>query len=591
MVSLLLTIALFIIGGCDGDGGGGSGNTPPVLNTLCGSVESEQDSSFIDCSVSVSLINELGTNQTSQARQDEETDAVRTAILDIPFLTEAENRNFVNVVMDLNEDGVFADYGTVTGVQEEWIVRNTPVIVFPFDYNFYFQIRDDAVDTGTPYTIKVVLSDDTISSEDELNGGVPDNSSFIEGMIELSIFGFENMVDPDPEAFGAGEVDALQSSPGDEGVISSTRGREIITVNGVDILVLDGVPDLPQSINTCVPNSIANSIAWLAKEFDFDLNITEGDTQLPVDVNDIFSIADSLLNPLIIEYGDNNGFVMQNGQIRGVLPQNVVPIKEMFVQKNNIPIKTSEIDIDPENPGDLIEQIKDRLEDGCIAEAKLQLFNAQGQKIGGHMVNITGYSLGQSFDEFDGFGDPPAEGDPSALKKLVFHDANHTVLDNDTGAPIPQNDIYNFDITQQNEILIENYAYGPPGTATVKLVGAIIQCVDVESEETTFDLTVTADGDLSITHIVFQSPCPQPIGTITITNTGDVPFDWFRMGVAGTRTTPPAGSLEPGESVTLTVEFTCDVAKDIMGEIIIKAMVGQNEKEFSFPLSVDVQNQ
>jgi hypothetical protein len=254
---------------------------------------------------------------------------------------------------------------------------------------------------------------------------------------------------------------------------------------------------------------------------------------------------------------------------------------------NNIPITTMEVDIDPENPGDLIEGLKDRLEEGCIAELKLLFFNAQGQKIGGHVVNMTGYSLGPSFN-VDEFGDP-IPGDTSGLKKLVFHDANHTVQDNETGEFIPQNDIYSFEINSEGEILIENYMYGPSGATTVKLVGAIVQCVDLESDETNFELSVTTDGDLSIIHKKFESPCPQPIGTITVTNNGDVPFDWFRLGLAGTKTTPTAGSLAPGESVVLTVEFTCNPPSDIMGNIRIKAVVGQTEQEFSIPVSVDVQ--
>jgi hypothetical protein len=299
------------------------------------------------------------------------------------------------------------------------------------------------------------------------------------------------------------------------------------------------------------------------------------------------SINNNLLNPFISFVDTEKGFVEENGVRKGVLPQNIKPLKDSFVSMNNIPVTTTLINIDPENPGDLIETLKDRLEEGCIAELLLPLFNAQGQQIGGHVVNLTGYSLGASF-KVDDFGDP-IPGDTSGLKKLVFHDANHTEFDKDTGQVIPQNDIYDYEITSDGEILIQNYMYGSAGTTTVKLVGAVIECIDLDSDETNFSFSAIPDGELSIIHKQFESLCPQPIGTITVTNNGNVPFDWFRLGIAGTKTTPSAGSLAPGESVVLMVEFTCNPPSDIMGNIRIKAVVGQEEKEISIPVSVDVQ--
>ena len=586
-IGLVFLLALSF--SCDGDSnngnGDGGGDNTEVTSTLCGSIDQNQDSGFVDCGVSVSVldINDLGLPETNLQGLG---NPLGTAYINIPFTDTVENRNFVNAAIDFNEDGQIADYATANGTQKEWIVENSPVIVFPFDYNFYFQILDGAVDTGIPYNLRIILSDDSISSANEFNGAIPQDVSFVEGSLGLSVFDFVNMVDPDPEAFGSGEsnVDGILTSS-DSAV---TRGTQIITADGVDIVILDGVPDLPQSINTCVPNSIVNSIAWLADTFDFNLMIDDGTGMMvPVDLNNLESIANDLLFPYIDHVTDNGGFLMQNGQVKGVLPQNIIPLKKSFVEKNDIPITTMQIDIDPDNPGDLIETLKDRLEEGCIAELLLQLFNAQGQKIGGHMVNLTGYSLGASF-KVDDFGDP-IPGDTSGLKKLVFHDANHSAQDPETREFVPQNDIYDYDISSDGEILIQNYMYGPPGTTTVKLVGAIVQCIDLDSDETNFSFSAIPDGELSIIHKQFESLCPQPIGTITVTNNGNVPFDWFRLGIAGTKTTPSAGSLAPGESVVLMVEFTCNPPSDIMGNIRIKAVVGQEEKEISIPVSVDVQ--
>lgn len=581
LVLFLVLSVIFVAAGCDDNGnsgGNGSGNGGTTESSLCDSIGDSQDSDFIDCNVTVAALNSM---EPGAVQQRGIVPTPGTGKINIPFLEDRDNRNFINVGIDFNGDGVIAPYDSGNGIQEEWAVLNHPAIISPLDLNFYFDIIDGAIDTEIPYNVTIILSDDPITTADTFTGDKPDNVSFIEGTIELSIFNFENFVDPDPDTIGSG-AQSLNAALGSSGVTS--RDTEIMIVNGVDIVTLSGVPDLPQSINTCVPNSIANSLAWLADTFNFDLMIDEGDgNMLPVDLSDIESIGNNLLNPLLNFFGDEGGLLTRNGMVVGVLPQNIVPIKNKFVEMNNIPVKTTEVNIDPMNPGALVEELKDRLEEGCIAELKLDLFNAQGQKIGGHMVNLSGYSLGAEF-KTDDFGDPiPGT---AGTKKLVFIDANHTVTDRDTGMIVPQNDVYDYNISGE-DILIQNYMYGPNGTATVKLVGAIIQCVDLDSDETDFSMMVTSD-ELSIIHVVFDSPCPDKIGSITITNDGSVAFDWFRLGQTGTRTTPSAGRLEPGESVMLMVEFTCQVETDINGNITIKAVVGDSEMEVSIPVSVDV---
>jgi len=585
---LILMVALGTYGGCNGsgnngDGGDGGMDDGIVTTTLCGSILNSQDSAFNGCGSSISVINDLGLPEINQRGIGE---PLGTAYVNIPFTESVANRNFVNAAVDFNQDGEIANYSSDNGSQKEWIVENVPLIIFPFNYNFYFDIKDSNIDTETAYNLIIMASDETVQSADEFNGSIPVDVSFIEGTLGISVFDFVNMVDPDADAFGAGESSTETSFSGDE---LTSRGTEIMTVDGVDIVVLDGVPDLPQSVNTCVPNSIANSIAWLADTYDFDLMIKEGEDTFNVDLTDLESINNDLLNPFISFVDTNDGFVKDNtGQRRGILPENIKPLKDSFVSMNNIPVNTTLINIDPENPGDLMETLKDRLEEGCIAELLFQMFNAQGQKIGGHVVNMTGYSLGSAFNNVDEFGDP-VPGDTSNTKKIVIHDANHSGPPDESGLPAPQNDIYDYNITPDGDITIENYMYGPNGTATVKLVGAVVECVELDTNDTMFELEVTTDGELSIIHKKFVDNCPQPIGTITIKNTGDVEFDWFRLGLLGTKTTPSAGSLKPGEMVTLMVEFTCNPPSDVMGNIRIKAVVGQTEKEFSFPVSVDVQ--
>ena len=134
MKSIILGIGLvFLLASsfsCDsnngnGDGDGGGDNTE-VTTTLCGSILNSQDNGFIDCGVSVSVINDLGLPETNLQGLE---NPLGTAYINIPFTDTVENRNFVNAAIDFNEDGQIADYATANGTQKEWVVINNPVIL------------------------------------------------------------------------------------------------------------------------------------------------------------------------------------------------------------------------------------------------------------------------------------------------------------------------------------------------------------------------------------------------------------------------------------------------------------------------------
>ena len=85
--------------------------------------------------------------------------ALGPAGIDLSFTRASEAFGTLNVAMDLNADGAFADYGTVGGArQQEWIVRDVPVKVAPGTRSFRFDLADPDILTRNNFKMIVVLT-------------------------------------------------------------------------------------------------------------------------------------------------------------------------------------------------------------------------------------------------------------------------------------------------------------------------------------------------------------------------------------------------------------------------------------------------
>ncbi len=74
--------------------------------------------------------------------------------------------------------------------------------------------------------------------------------------------------------------------------------------------------------------------------------------------------------------------------------------------------------------------------------------------------------------------------------------------------------------------------------------------VDISTDPTLIDFT----------HVHATSDHPQPIGSFTITNDGDVPFEYnIESGDPSIAFDLTTGTLNPGESETIQVEFDCNL--------------------------------
>ena len=73
---------------------------------------------------------------------------------------------------------------------------------------------------------------------------------------------------------------------------------------------------------------------------------------------------------------------------------------------------------------------------------------------------------------------------------------------------------------------------------------------------------------ISGTHIIGTSPCPQTFGTATLTNTGTTGLTWSTSPPSGIATSPLSGTLQPGQSVNIAVNFTCSRAQSFSGTLV-----------------------
>jgi len=91
------------------------------------------------------------------------------------------------------------------------------------------------------------------------------------------------------------------------------------------------------------------------------------------------------------------------------------------------------------------------------------------------------------------------------------------------------------------------------------------------------------------THIIGTSSCPQSFGTTTLTNTGNVAVSWSGSPPNGLSMSPSSGSLSPGQSVTIQINFTCAVPYSFTGTVSVSASGTGGSASQSLTVHVTVQ--
>lgn len=95
-----------------------------------------------------------------------------------------------------------------------------------------------------------------------------------------------------------------------------------------------------------------------------------------------------------------------------------------------------------------------------------------------------------------------------------------------------------------------------------------------------------AFSDLSFTHTYGSSPCPQAIGTATITNSTDVDAS-YTLADSGTLVSfsSAAGTIPAGESVTVDIQFNCGGCGDFTSTVTATVTNGAKSNEVSGPVT------
>src|SRR6185295_7620590 len=113
---------------------------------------------------------------------ESDPDTIRTinVIVSVPR-TAAEGPRYVNVVADLNHDGVWQKFGETA----EWIVKNQQASIAPGTQTVAAQIPFDLIEQASPVWIRVVLSETPIDEAAFSSvGGWDGSGEFRSGEVE-----------------------------------------------------------------------------------------------------------------------------------------------------------------------------------------------------------------------------------------------------------------------------------------------------------------------------------------------------------------------------------------------------------------------
>lgn len=289
------------------------------------------------------------------------------AAVTVPFAPVAPTQRVANAVVDFNDDGMIADYSAGGPTQEEWILRNLPLVVAGSERSAYFRLVDVAVAAAVSVRVRIVLSDAELPAAPQLGGGGGD---VFEGDVTVFVSDREDLATPAAGFIGTG------SGTGSENEwLNETAGEDLDLdsfLSDGDAFYRPGLPDVPQSANTCVLHAIAGSVSWLARANGFDNKVN--DANALVDVATLEGV-----NELAFQIDDvgQMGYTPANGVGSNV----VLAGKERYVQAKKLPIATRQVTTN------IFAETQQALKDGCTVELVMTFSGG-----GGHMVSVAGYS-------------------------------------------------------------------------------------------------------------------------------------------------------------------------------------------------------
>lgn len=382
-------------------------------------------------------------------------EATDAAYVTVPYTREAEFP-YMNIAIDFNGDGKFAAYITAAGAsQEEWVVRDMRALVIEAGNAFSFTLHDTDAFGRKDISLRVRLSEKPLGETEwygELRGGAGNELT----VAEIGIDDYTTRIAPvSPQGTGAGAAgDAVRetaNAPGTPAVkgwlntklsastkpwltdttaapsgLGTGEAAAIGAVSpsdavpaGFDFEVFqEGVPDVPQGINECVPTSVSNAIHSLADRYGFTDKIPETQLETIEELKKDF------------KWTRADGVYVEPDFMTG---------KVAFTQRHGLPIVTHQVGtkFDP----DVANKVAAELAKGQAVEIVIGYYNLNASnewvRNGGHMMSAVG-AFGMGGKNYLGLHDPAS---PDTGRLDIY--------------PIERSRIYNYRYRGNSSVFIE----------------------------------------------------------------------------------------------------------------------------------------
>lgn len=505
VATLVLVATIMLLGGCPGSDSGSTDTADASVG----------DPSLIGDGISVARVSI--NNQPSPSVH-----------IIVPFTKVVPGLNFVNVVIDLNNDGTWVDYTLGDGtVQSEWVVRNMPAIIKPSEPNgFHFRITDFNADKRTNLKLRAIVTPapiNTASFPNGWDGTVPSTAVATKNLV-VGNFTVENLAVSFDLNGGIGGISASVLSGPLQKLASFGISTAIAQDQGATqtrSVFHDNVPDLKQPAGSleCVPTASANSFLWLA-------------SQANKGFEDMSKDGATLINEL---KGDTKW-----GEKTGVTSENVVPGKQAFINRHHLPVDTHQVgDV---NDQGIFDKIYAELDKGQDVEISI-LFteadpnNRQNTRVSRHMVTVVGATDAggsQSLTIRNPLGTPGVESydlsvhpDTKKLWLPMWEPWGGTIEYAFADSPVSQT------------------AAPPPSTATPPPSPSVL----------------VNPVTLNIVHIMGTSPCPTHVGSFFIGESAPGTLNWSISGVTPWLTlSSTSGTISStANAFEISVDFNCNV--------------------------------
>ncbi|KAA0205535.1 hypothetical protein EDM68_05515 [Candidatus Uhrbacteria bacterium] len=316
----------------------------------------------------------LGDDITGHLYTVNET-SIGGAVVSVPFLRESEEDRYMNVLIDLNQNGEFE-------AADEWVGRNRKARTAK-DYRnnvmFGWASESDAA------RVRVVLTSEPLA--EGWDGHVPEGAESNEKTVTLAkyeigeVYGFN--VEGAHEDLKRGPAPVFRLAQGSPTTIVAkpTGSKPTEARLGGDI-----PPDYSQGSMECTLASIANNLTHMARQHNRE--------------DDVPRFGPNFIAELKKDFVFN----------RGVLLQNIVPGKNAFVQRYNLPVVTEKVDHPTR------QQIVDALASGANVELSMSFVrSASGHVNTGHVITLTGANSGAN-----GFIEAHDSGTPLGMDTYQF---------------------------------------------------------------------------------------------------------------------------------------------------------------------------